>query len=123
MNSNFSLKPMRIAVRKANQAELDTVPKAKALPSQRTPADFRLSVIKADRELYRDPGYKPAFANTPIELTDVDVVLDPDEAEMFEAVKRSDIYGQDEGAALRDVLFTWWEETFLTDPPPPGSGA
>ena len=123
MNSNFSLKPMRIAVRKASQAELDTVPKAKALPSQRTPADFRLSVIKADRELYRDPGYKPAFANTPIEFTDVDVVLDPDEAEMFEAVKRSDIYGHDEGAALRDVLFTWWEETFLTDPPPPGSGA
>jgi uncharacterized protein len=23
------------------------------------------------------------------------------------------VYGADDGAALRDILFTWWEQTFL----------
>lgn len=117
LNSNFSLKPVRVVVRKAEQAELDSVPRTKSLPSQRTPDDFRLSVIKADRELYRDQTYKPAFANTPIVITEMEVVLDAEEDAMFQAVRRSDVYGDDEGAALRDVLFSWWEDTFLADAP------
>ena len=32
---------------------------------------------------------------------------------MFDAVKRRDIYGDDDAAALRDLLFSWWEERFL----------
>ena len=32
---------------------------------------------------------------------------------MFNAVKRTDIYGDDDAAALRDLLFSWWEERFL----------
>jgi hypothetical protein len=24
-----------------------------------------------------------------------------------------DIYGEDDAAALRDILFSWWEERFL----------
>ena len=31
----------------------------------------------------------------------------------FHAVKRTDIYGDDDAAALRDLLFSWWEERFL----------
>ncbi|MFZ0599980.1 MAG: hypothetical protein WAN05_01115 [Roseiarcus sp.] len=23
------------------------------------------------------------------------------------------VYGADDGAALRDILFTWWEQTFI----------
>ena len=26
---------------------------------------------------------------------------------------RLPIYGEDDGAALRDILFSWWEETYL----------
>ena len=37
----------------------------------------------------------------------------PDELAMFKAVKRTDIYGDDDAAALRDLLFSWWEERFL----------
>ena len=39
--------------------------------------------------------------------------LSADEVAMFNAVKRSDIYGDDDAAALRDLLFSWWEERFL----------
>jgi hypothetical protein len=28
-------------------------------------------------------------------------------------MKRADVYGSDEAAALRDILFSWWEERFL----------
>lgn len=122
MNSNFSLKPVRVSIRTADESELASMQQIRTLPSQRTPADFKLNVIKADRALYRDPNYRPAFANTPIELTEIEIDLDDEEAGMFEAVRRSDIYGDDQGAALRDVFFTWWEEAFLAGAPAPGPG-
>jgi hypothetical protein len=40
------------------------------------------------------------------------VKLTAEEVEMLESL-RLPIYGADSGAALRDVLFTWWEERFL----------
>ena len=47
---------------------------------------------------------------SPVE--DVAVALTADEDEMLERV-RLPVYGADSGAALRDILFTWWEERFL----------
>ena len=41
------------------------------------------------------------------------VALSPEEMADFNAVKRADIYGDDDAAALRDLLFSWWEERFL----------
>jgi hypothetical protein len=41
------------------------------------------------------------------------VPLSPEELDTFKAVKRTDIYGDDDAAALRDLLFSWWEERFL----------
>ena len=52
-------------------------------------------------------------SNTPIVITELPVSLDAEEFAMFNAVKRSDIYGDDDAAALRDLLFSWWEERFL----------
>ena len=83
------------------------------LASQRTPKDFRNPAIKSDRPLRRDPGYRPEFPNTPIVVTELPVSLAPDELAAFHAVKRTDIYGDDDAAALRDLLFSWWEERFL----------
>ena len=110
--SNFALKPVQLLVRDATEAELAQVPATPILRSQRTPRDFRNSVIKADRELRRDPVYVPAFTNVPLSLTELAVELDEDEAALF-ARHRLDLYGEDEGAALRDILFSWWEETYL----------
>jgi len=110
--SNFALKPIRLSVFEASEAELAAVPKVPILRSQRTPGDFRNPVIKADRALTRDPSYTPAFTNVPIVLEDVAVALSGEEAGMLERL-RQPVYGADDGAALRDVLFTWWEERFL----------
>jgi len=111
--SNFALKPLKLTVFAATEADLARVPKTPVLASQRTPKDFRNSTIKADRPLRRDPAYRPEFPNTPIHLTELPIALSPEELATFNEVKRTDIYGDDDSAALRDLLFSWWEERFL----------
>ena len=111
--SNFALKPLKLTVFAATEADLAAVPKTPVLASQRTPKDFRNPKIKTDRPLRRDPDYKPEFPNTPIVVTELQIALSAEELADFHAVKRTDIYGDDDAAALRDLLFSWWEERFL----------
>ncbi|QDW40034.1 urea carboxylase-associated family protein [Bradyrhizobium sp. KBS0727] len=111
--SNFALKPLKLTVFAATAADIAAVPKTPVLASQRTPKDFRNSTIKTDRPLRRDPAYRAEFPNTPIVVTELPIALSPDELALFNAVKRTDIYGGDDAAALRDLLFSWWEERFL----------
>jgi uncharacterized protein len=110
--SNFALKPVRLTVFEATDAEIAATPKTPILKSQRTPKDFRNPTIKASRALVRDPNYVAEFVNFPLRVEDVAVALTADEDEMLERV-RLPVYGADDGAALRDILFTWWEERFL----------
>jgi hypothetical protein len=109
--SNFSLKPVKLTVFTATEADLAAVPATPVLRSQRTPAAFRNPTIKADRPLRRDPAYVPEFPNVPIVVSDLAVALSAEESEMLRRLKR-DIY-DDDAAALRDILFSWWEERFL----------
>jgi uncharacterized protein YcgI (DUF1989 family) len=111
--SNFSLKPIKVTVFSASEADLAEVPPVPRLRSQRTPAQFRNAQIKATRALSRDPAYRPEFPNTPILASDLAVDLSAEEADLLDAHARRDLYGADDGAALRDILFTWWEERFL----------
>jgi uncharacterized protein YcgI (DUF1989 family) len=111
--SNFSLKPIKLTVLAATAADLAQVPEVPKLASQRTPKDFKNPAIKTDRQLRRDPAYRPEFPNTPITVTELPVPLSAEEMAMLQAVKRGDIYGSDDAAALRDILFSWWEERFL----------
>jgi uncharacterized protein len=111
--SNFSLKPMRLNVFTATEADLAQVPKVPTLRSQRTPKQFCNSTIKADRPLRRDPSYMPEFANVPIVVSELAVALSAEEVDLLKKV-RLEIYGDDDAAALRDVLFSWWEERFLS---------
>jgi uncharacterized protein YcgI (DUF1989 family) len=110
--SNFALKPIRLTVFEATPAEIDAVPKVPLLKSQRTPKDFRNPNVKATRELRRDPSYVAEFTNVPLVLQELSVKLTAEEAAALQRV-RLPVYGDDDGAALRDVLFTWWEEKFL----------
>jgi hypothetical protein len=111
--SNFALKPLKLTVSAASDVDLAKVPSVPILASQRTPKDFRNPIIKTDRPLRRDPAYKAEFPNTPIVITELPIRLTREEVAMFNAVKRTDIYGDDDAAALRDLLFSWWEERFL----------
>jgi len=110
--SNFSLKPIKLTVFAATPADLDAVPDVPRRASQRTPGDFRNPTIKPDRALRRDPTYVPEFPNVPIVVSDLAVVLSAEEFAMLRKLKL-DIYGADDAAALRDILFSWWEERFL----------
>ena len=47
--SNFALKPIKLTVFEATEADLAAAPKTPILRSQRTPKDFRNPTIKADR--------------------------------------------------------------------------
>lgn len=40
------------------------------------------------------------------------IELGEEDAALLERV-RLPLYGADDGAALRDILFTWWEERFM----------
>jgi uncharacterized protein YcgI (DUF1989 family) len=110
--SNFALKPIRLTVFEASEAELAGVPATPILKSQRTPKDFRNPAIKADRALLRDPTYVAEFVNTPIRQEAIEIELSAEEAMMLDRL-RLPVYGDDDGAALRDILFSWWEQSFL----------
>ena len=60
------------------------------------------------------PQYVPEFTNVPMRITEIPVALDAEERRLFERCRRSDLYGDDDGAALRDIVFTWWEERYVT---------
>lgn len=112
--SNFSIKPVRLSIFTAGDADLAAVPALPPLlPTQRTPADFKIKRIKAERELTRDPDYVPEFVNVPIVYREVPVRLDSQEHAMLQRVKLTGIYGSDDGAALRDIVFSWWEQQYL----------
>ena len=116
--SNFSLKPISLQVFDATKEEMRKAPPTPVLKSQRTPKNFRNPNIKADRELRRSADYVPEFPNAPLTVEDLAVRLSSKEASLLDNVKLP-VYGDDLAAALRDVLFTWWEERFLAA----GSGA
>jgi uncharacterized protein len=113
VTNNFALKPVKISLFHASEAERRAVPAWRKLPSQRTPADFKQKTIKADRALRRDPAYVGEFTNTPIRELDIRVRLDEVEYAALQGLKQNDVYGDNDGDSLRDILFSWWRERFL----------
>ncbi len=55
----------------------------------------------------------PKFTNVPLREAVVEVALEADDAALIPAAGLGRYYGDDEGAALRDILFSWWEKRFL----------
>lgn len=111
--SNFSLKPVKLQVWRASERDLASVPPVKSYRNQRTPADFAQPQIKADRALRRDAAYVPRFTNVPLQFTELCIELSDAEITRLQGAGLSAYYGEDSGAALRDVLFSWWEPRFL----------
>lgn len=73
--SNFALKPLKLTVFPASEADLAQVPTTPVLASQRTPKDFRNPIFKRDRPLRCASGYAAEFPNTPIVITDLPIAL------------------------------------------------
>lgn len=111
--SNFSLKPVKLQVLRASERDLAGVPAVKTYASQRTPADFKVAQIRTERELRKDPAYQPRFTNVPIRVERLQIELSPDEYASLRATGLRLYYGDNDGDALRDVLFSWWETHYM----------
>jgi hypothetical protein len=114
--SDFSFKPIRITVLQGTDADLAQVPQWPKFRNQRSPADFKVKTIKADRELRRDPGYRPEFTNVPIRTTELPVTLSGDEAAALASLQSTGLYGATAAEVLRYVVFSWWIERFMQGP-------
>lgn len=110
--SNYSIKPVRLQIFTAAAHELRDVPALRRMKTQRTPADFKVATIRAERGLARDPSYQPQFFNTPLTFVELDIPFDHGDFELFRRNHRADLY-RDDGASLRDVVFSWWEARFI----------
>jgi uncharacterized protein YcgI (DUF1989 family) len=111
--SDFALKPLKVVVYQAADADLAAVPPIRKLSSQRTPADFKVKEIKADRPLRRDPNYRPEFTNVPLQRIDIHVPLDDEERSLLQHLRMTGRYGTSDGEVLRFIVFSWWLETFI----------
>src|SRR5262249_35111873 len=98
----------------ASDADLATVPPVRSLSSQKTPADFKMKTIKADRPLRRDPSYRPEFTNVPLQKINCLVSLSDEEFALLQELKATGRFGTTDGEVLRFVFFSWWTETFIS---------
>src|ERR1700760_648854 len=116
MTSNFELKPLKLTVFEATDADWAEVTEPPRRKNQRSPANFKVKAIKADRELRPDSSYRPEFTNVPIEITDLEVALTADEAAALDRLRATGKYGETDAEVLRYVFFTWWIENFMQGP-------
>ena len=111
ITSNYWLKPVRIQVFAPSPETLALVEQVERENSgfigQRTPADFAVSAIKADRPLYPNPDYVPQFVNYPLQTRTVAVALTRAEhAKAEEMVAKG--FAKSVPEALRLALLMWF---------------
>lgn len=111
--NDFSLKPIRLTLFEGSEADMQLVPQWPSFKCQRSPTDFKVKSIKADRVLRRDSSYAPEFLNIPIHMAEIPVSLDDAEAAALEALKRTNLYGATDAEVLRYVFFSWYSERFM----------
>ncbi|MDB5603349.1 MAG: urea carboxylase-associated protein 2 [Bradyrhizobium sp.] len=116
MTSDFELKPLKLTIFEGTDHDWSQISELPRLKSQRGPADFKVKNIKADRELYRDTGYRPEFANVPLRISELEVKLTAEEFEWVEQLKATGKYGESDAEVLRYVFFTWWIGEFMRGP-------
>lgn len=109
--SNYSLRPLDVTVFDAAESDLDRVPPLQVHRAQRTPADFAQPEIRVERRLNRDPSYEPRFPRTPVKVENVAVELADADLARLRAHARRDLYGDDDEAALRDIVLSWWVQS------------
>ena len=114
--SDFELKPLRLTVFEGTAEDWRNIPDLPKLKNQRSPADFKVKNIKADRELYRDESYRPEFVNVPLVISELEVDLSASEMEVLQQLKAGGEYGDTDAEVLRYVMFTWWISRFMRGP-------
>lgn len=116
MTSDFEFKPLKLSIFEATDVDWEKITQLPKMQNQRNPLQFKNRAIKADRELYRDPAYKPDFTNVPIKVSELDVDLTAEESELLAKLVATGEYGETEAEVLRYVFFTWWIGEFMRGP-------
>ena len=116
MTSDFELKPLKLTIFEASDADWNSVIEPPKWKNQRTVSDFKLQKIKADRELSADASYVAAFTNIPLSISEIEIVLSDEEADMLKRLAASGKFGETDGEVLRYVFFTWWIKKFMKGP-------
>jgi uncharacterized protein YcgI (DUF1989 family) len=114
--SDFELKPLTLTVFEGTDEDWRNIPDFPKLRNQRSPADFKVKTIKADRELYRDQAFRPEFVNVPLTTSELEVELSPIETAWLDRLKATGKYGETDSEVLRYVFFTWWISRFMRGP-------
>jgi len=109
--SNFSLKPIRIQVFDASDETLARVKEIErgnsGFKGQRTPDEFKVNKVKADRELRRNPSYVPEFVNYPIASKTIQVPLSTDELTKTNQLVAVGL-GKDVAEVIRIGVMLWY---------------
>lgn len=116
MTSDFELKPLKLVLSEGSEQDWALVTEPPRLRNQRSPADFKVKKIKADRELYRDTSYQPDFTNVPLRISEIDIKLSAEELEAVHRLRATGKYGETDAEVLRYVFFTWWIGKFMRGP-------
>jgi hypothetical protein len=116
MTSDFELKPLKLVLYEAADSDWAAIVEPPHARNQRTPSDFKVQRIKAERELARDPNYQAEFVNVPLHHTDLDVALNADEMRLLRALAATGKFGETDAEVLRYVFFTWWIGKFMHGP-------
>lgn len=108
--NNYHPHPVHIAVHEATDETLSLAQLVRqrwgSLRAHKTPADFRLSDVKADRELVADPNYRPDFLPMP-EERDIEVQLSEPEVEVLHGLMKREFYGPTEDRAVVAAFMRW----------------
>jgi hypothetical protein len=116
MTSDFELKPLKLTVFDGTEADWAMVSEPPRLLNQRSPHQFKVKNIKADRELYRDVSYRPEFTNVPLVISEIELELSAEELGWVRQLAATGKYGESDAEVLRYVFFTWWIAQFMRGP-------
>lgn len=108
--SNFSFKPIQVQVFEGSPETQQLVARiterSGSFQNQRTPAQFRVGDIKADRELQAVPGYQPHFTNYPIRVETIEVPLNQEQMALAEKLVEQEL-GNDVDDVIRQACMKW----------------
>ena len=109
--SNYFFRPIKIQIleRSSDSIGLTQLLRKRYMgfKNQRTVADFRNPAIRTERELTRDPSYKPEYVNYPLEVHELEIELDEaDLRQVGRLITRG--LAEDAEDAVRSGAMTWY---------------
>lgn len=109
--NDFDYAPVELCIFEPSQATSEIVDLIQGrfgrYQTQKTPPDFKVKEIRAQRELVTDPNYKPEYIPAPRKST-FDVHISPEMTACLQSLMKTGIYGASEEKALIACFLRWY---------------